>query len=122
MLRHLGLNFSDRDGLRDPVFYIFNIGILFLNSQLHLVFKCNIYRYILVDCKIDGKHLCLSRRASAAFRLLNITVYKPNGSYLSMLAPNFFYLGASWLLAFCPNFEPCHAAAARVDHLLWNAF
>ena len=72
----LGLNFSDRD----PVFYIFNIGILFLNSQLLLVFKCNICRYILVDCKIDGKHLCLSRRASAAFRLLNISVYKPNGS------------------------------------------
>ena len=78
VLRHLGLNFSDRD----PVFYILNIGILFLNSQLLLVFKCNICRYILVDCNMDGKHLwqlCLSRRASVAFRLLNITVYKPIG-------------------------------------------
>ena len=40
--------------------------------------KYNICRYILVDCKIDGKHLCLPRRASAAFR--HITVYEPNGS------------------------------------------
>ena len=67
--------------------------------------KYNICQYILVDCKIDGKHLCLPRRASAAFR--HITGYEPNGSQLSMLAPRKKYLGASWLLGVLPNFEPC---------------
>ena len=61
----------------------------FFNSYLLLVNVGLIFcRYIFVDCKIDGgKQLCLSRRASGAFRLLNITVYEP-------MAPNYL----CWLL------------------------
>ena len=72
------LYFISTPGTQDSVFLtgsdtLFILQILVLFLEFSMTFgKCNICRYIFVDCKIHGKHLSLSPRAPAAFRLLNM--------------------------------------------------
>ena len=55
MHRHSVLNFSDRD----PVFYISNIGILFLNSQLLLVNIIFVNTFWLIARSMESTYVCL---------------------------------------------------------------
>ena len=55
MLRHSGLNFSDRD----PVLYISNIGILFLNVQLLLVNGIFVDTLWLIARLMEITYVCL---------------------------------------------------------------